>query len=353
MGTLINKNQLDSGVYTIDNLVAGNGIEIVSAAYKYIVSDMSRNDYVSLNDTISLGSYPFSFTTHFLTGSYFTYGALLSVKTSSFPTIGVGVENDGRVVFLQQASQNSLQFSIYTSALQTNTEYWLKAEYDGANANLYIGQTKASISGSPTYTQAVTSLAVASNTYALGSWRLWSQQDTFNGSIWISDTQIVSNGVTLFDGSDSTQYSIVGTPTITKVSDSSSNIKSINNTGANDSLSNLSNAGKIQVAHLGAPSTTYDNLTLGSSDDQYTAPADGYVVVSATSTGSQYVNVGTVTPDVWYKDQRTSPTSGWSLTPILPVRKGEKFYVSYNVPSNSFNYFMFIYAVGAESEQGV
>ena len=47
------------------------------------------------------------------------------------------------------------------------------------------------------------------------------------------------------------------------------------------------------VAHLAMPSSTNVNLTLGSSGAQYTAPADGYISLSATSNYTGWIKVDT------------------------------------------------------------
>jgi hypothetical protein len=47
------------------------------------------------------------------------------------------------------------------------------------------------------------------------------------------------------------------------------------------------------VAHLAMPSTASVNLTLGASGTSYTAPADGYISVSATSTYTGWIKVDT------------------------------------------------------------
>ena len=63
---------------------------------------------------------------------------------------------------------------------------------------------------------------------------------------------------------------------------------------ANVSLDNLSSAGDIYGSKLCMPSSTFMNLTLGSSGTRYTAPANGYFTIradgSAADTTARFVN---------------------------------------------------------------
>ena len=120
------------------------------------------------------------------------------------------------------------------------------------------------------------------------------------------------------------------------------------NEGANKNLSNLTDAGKIQASHLAMPSDTYDNLTPGSSGDEYTAPADGYFVVGARydTSHSGFIrllkeNLYSVTGYI-YND-------GALASVVMPVHKGEKVKYNYDHVTTQ-EYFRFVYAVGSESE---
>lgn len=78
-----------------------------------------------------------------------------------------------------------------------------------------------------------------------------------------------------------------------------------------------------------APTTTYDNLTLGTTGDEYTAPADGWFYLFGTyASGNQaYVDmyiVGTGIGDshVWYN------TFG-NMRMFCPAKKGQKLHINY------------------------
>lgn len=94
-----------------------------------------------------------------------------------------------------------------------------------------------------------------------------------------------------------------------------------------------------------APSSTYTDLTLGSSGTTYTAPADGWVCFGKTSSGTnQYGSMRNTTTNM--NVASNLPSSGQSLYLLLPVGKGDVFNVTYNFGGTT-KIFRFFYAVGA------
>lgn len=100
------------------------------------------------------------------------------------------------------------------------------------------------------------------------------------------------------------------------------------------------------------PSKSYIDLTLGASDSTYTAPADGYVVFASNTTGTQFLCLGTMKDDTLgfqndlantLVEDRQTGGSTYVLTVSIKVNAGQKFYASYNVPTNKVYYFRFIY----------
>lgn len=91
----------------------------------------------------------------------------------------------------------------------------------------------------------------------------------------------------------------------------------------------------------GAPSETYDDLTLGASGTTYTAPADGYVVLrmSANSNSIAWCELG-------YQQlasiSNISNVSGHVVETFLPVKKGGVFGTWYG--NCTVQRFSFIYA---------
>ena len=133
--------------------------------------------------------------------------------------------------------------------------------------------------------------------------------------------------------------------------------------GANTSLSNLTDAGKIQAAHLAMPSDKYDVLTV-SVGQWYTAPADGYLGVFGDNDNGTNVYVWVV---VYGSDTTTPPpSSAWNVVAscvqgpnngkvrtCLPVAKGQHFsIVNTNAAISAGGLVvLFTYAQGSESEQ--
>jgi hypothetical protein len=96
------------------------------------------------------------------------------------------------------------------------------------------------------------------------------------------------------------------------------------------------------------PSKSYVDLTLGASGSSYTAPADGYVQIAATTSGTQYINIYTKVDDAAAESmnnmllyQQITGASNYTLTPMIPVRAGQIFYVNYN--ASNVPLFRFIY----------
>lgn len=115
---------------------------------------------------------------------------------------------------------------------------------------------------------------------------------------------------------------------------------------------NLSAAGKSLIAGLGMPSDVYEDLTLGSSGSQYTAPANGcFCLRKASNAANQYATLFA------YNSGNTPvrcssmfiPTSGSSGGVEIYVRKGQVIQINYSL-GGDLVYFRFIYAQGSESE---
>lgn len=97
------------------------------------------------------------------------------------------------------------------------------------------------------------------------------------------------------------------------------------------------------VSALGLPCTSYRTLTLGTSGSNYTAPRNGYVFFSKTSSAAgQYVNISSN----GYGVQVYAPSTNQTIKVTLPVLKGQTFNVQYSLAGTSTSYFRFIYAEG-------
>lgn len=104
---------------------------------------------------------------------------------------------------------------------------------------------------------------------------------------------------------------------------------------------NLSDTGKSIISSFGMPSDRYIDLTLGASGTTYTAPANGWFVVSKKGTAdNQYL---TMYGNKVYSKLFSATTGSVEIN--LPVAKGTIVTVSYNV-AGATNFFRFVYAEG-------
>lgn len=114
---------------------------------------------------------------------------------------------------------------------------------------------------------------------------------------------------------------------------------------------NFNATGREYLAGLAMPSQTFTDLTLGASGTSYTAPADGYVHLSKDAGSNWYyvsISVGYTSGGV-DTTLYTAFDSTYSTSPcnvLVPIKKGNWFYVTYNATGTT-NRFRFIYAQGA------
>ena len=102
------------------------------------------------------------------------------------------------------------------------------------------------------------------------------------------------------------------------------------------------------MAHMAMPSNRHVDLTLGASGATYTAPADGYVSVSAKSSQdkSTVQLIISASAGLMYTSNNIS-TGTWSRF-YVPIRKGQNFTYEYNGKFAS-NSLLFVYAEGVPS----
>ena len=120
---------------------------------------------------------------------------------------------------------------------------------------------------------------------------------------------------------------------------------------------NLINAGRIEekiaslipdnsslISGYAMPSNKYIDLTLGATETQYTAPANGYFYLekNASASGQQLSLVNKTSSNI---TSRTRSSSGTGSAVFIPCRKGDNVVVSYNFAGTTF-FFRFIYAEG-------
>lgn len=116
--------------------------------------------------------------------------------------------------------------------------------------------------------------------------------------------------------------------------------------GIGDSLdvdtSNISDIGKSNLSGLGMPSNRYIDLTLGASDTEYTAPANGWITFTKQATSSQYFQFANITAN-WINN--VNAASGQYISITCPVKKDDVFRIAYNLNGETAQ-FRFIYAEG-------
>lgn len=116
------------------------------------------------------------------------------------------------------------------------------------------------------------------------------------------------------------------------------------NLKANTNLLNLTAEGKSLASGFGMPAGRYIDLTLGASGAIYTAPANGWVVLSKkTSATNQYVFLSQSPNQT--SIQCWCPLSGQYAQAYIPVIKGCKFTAKYSAGGDT-EHFRFIYAEG-------
>ena len=113
---------------------------------------------------------------------------------------------------------------------------------------------------------------------------------------------------------------------------------------ANSNASNFSQSGRSYLSGLGMPSNRYEDLTLGANGTTYTAPANGWFVVSGKPTADGgYCILDTTNYEPTYM---TTNTSGWYSRGFIPVRKGQVMTLRYENYEIEADRFKFVYAEG-------
>lgn len=119
---------------------------------------------------------------------------------------------------------------------------------------------------------------------------------------------------------------------------------------ADKNLSNLTDAGKIVSAKMSMPSNTYEDITVGVSMAELTAPSDGWVVVTGESSAQgQYLGLYKKVGEtlICFSGVHSRAT-GDRDTVNIPLAKGDTFAISYTY--DSITSAKFFYAKGSESE---
>ena len=108
--------------------------------------------------------------------------------------------------------------------------------------------------------------------------------------------------------------------------------------------SNFNAAGKSLLSGLGMPSNRYINLTLGASGSTYTAPANGYFIISKDFNASgQFVVLYNQANGIRTMQQPGAPSGNASC--VMPEKKGQNVLCEYSLGGHT-SWFRFVYAEG-------
>ena len=110
---------------------------------------------------------------------------------------------------------------------------------------------------------------------------------------------------------------------------------------------NADATGTSTGAGYAMPSDTYIDLTLNASGSTYTAPANGWFILQASTSRECNIMWRNVTNDEPFQEKRVYSAVGTSL--IHPILKNNVFYLSYENALSNVK-FRFYYAQGSESE---
>lgn len=94
----------------------------------------------------------------------------------------------------------------------------------------------------------------------------------------------------------------------------------------------------VNGSGIGFPSSRHEDLILGASGTNYTAPANGYFDLRKGASSGQYIKlISTV--------ESCINSSGQVISAFLPIKKGAKVQVDYTASGTLYK-FRFIYAEG-------
>lgn len=195
--------------------------------------------------------------------------------------------------------------------------------------------------------------AFISDTYTSGGYYTFSQDaNSPDGNKRAKFKASISNGI--YGNSNTVQspatqmylYFYIGNFTQTAIENTAGLNTNLFNEKADVDLANITSASKISLCNLGMPGIRYDSLTLGVSGSTYTAPANGWFVLSKVVGGSDYTTM-----------TMTNTTTGLGTTSnnnlldndtciiYMPCAKGQAVQIDYTYTGTT-NYFRFVYAIG-------
>lgn len=220
----INTTQDISKVYTQDNLIAGERIELDTTS-KVAVSNFSSSNYLTATSKNFNSSW--ELITHFKTpaNNPSVNGTIFDATPNEMRGICI-LFDTSKKLFVSMGTSGSawLINENISGVLSLNTDYWLKAAFTGTSYKFYLSTSKEGLDeNSLIYSKDSTS-NMGSNSIRIGNLSRVPSL-AYSGTIYISDYKLTIGGSLVFDGANSTNYTVVGTPTIV----SGNGITKINN----------------------------------------------------------------------------------------------------------------------------
>lgn len=262
----------------------------------------------------------------------------ISIDTSVVPTLS------GNNAFSGSNNFNSTTGIINAKIINSGNSATLKlCAYDGTSDGLSISNSKETYLGFDN-ASAITTIRGTAGVNILKNGNTYTNIDSGNISTYLPTATDSSKGLVQPDG---TTIDIDGNGVI---SVDPTELTTLADTNA----SNFTDTGKVEISSYGMPSDTLVNLTLGVSGSSYTAPANGYLVMSFTGTvNSAYAEILCYTGN----DPQQNVTSNASATRsggwgrlMCPCKAGDVFNIYYGGSDFTVHNFEFVYAVGSESE---
>lgn len=173
----------------------------VSDGSKWELANFSTSNYLYIGSMDFSNANSWSFLFHIKTGvlDSTTRGLLFGHKTQIYyPNIRFDLRSEKKMLFIIDGYQSD-GFSIQSTELQSNTEYWFKLEYAGGTTyNLHQGTTyqNMEIVGAESSSYTLNNIEPVIGTYPT----FFAVDGYWNGSIFISDFKIMKDNKLLFDG---------------------------------------------------------------------------------------------------------------------------------------------------------
>ena len=193
----------------------------------------------------------------------------------------------------------------------------------------------------------------ASGSYGVSIGTSLSGQSVTNGVAYgvttdASKSGIIADLANITTSLDGYYYIVIASSVKTAIEVDIDEIATDLNGKADVDLTNVNNIGKSKISGNAAPSDTYEDLTLGASNSNYEAPADGwFYLTSLASSASGYFRACVV--ETGATEVRYGSTTQ-QMCAIVHVRKGQNLLLVYNAFDTSTTTFRFVYAQGSEHE---